>query len=104
MVLLENLRGQVESQYLQNYIVEEIYPIRERFSYVWIKSCHMYLCRLGDQGAESNHSSYCVSICFGGFMNPAKQASESITRCQYQASELSNKRWICWTTDLNIAK
>ena len=29
MVMLENLRGQVESQYLRKYIVEEIHPIRE---------------------------------------------------------------------------
>ena len=104
MVVLENLRGQVESQYLRKYIVEEIHPIRENLSYAWINSCHMHLCRLGDQGAESNRSSYCVRIYFCGFMNPTEQVSESITRCQDQATELSNKRWICWTTNLNIAK
>ena len=27
-------------------------------------------------------------------MNPAKKVSRSITRCQYQAAELSNKRCI----------
>ena len=37
-------------------------------------------------------------------MNPAKQMSESITRCQDQTAKLSNKIWIFWTTDLNIAK
>ena len=63
----------------------------------------MYLGRLVDQGAESNHSSYCARISFGGFMNSAEQVSDSITRCQDQAAELSNKRWIFSTTDLNIA-
>ena len=64
----------------------------------------MHLGRLGDQGAELNHSIYCVRISFGGFMNPAEQVSESITHYQDQAAELSNKRWVFWTTDLNIAK
>ena len=104
MVPFENLRGQVESQDLRKCIIEEIHPIREHFSYAWIKSYHMYLCRLGDQGAESNHLSYCVRIYFGGYMNPAEQVSESITRCQYQADGLINKIWIFWTKYLNIAK
>ena len=102
MSRFENLRGQVESQDLWKYIIEEIHPIMEHFSYVCIKSYHMHLGRLGDQGAESNHSRYCVRISFGGFMNPDKQMYESITRSQDQAAELSNKRLICWTADLNI--
>ena len=104
MVAFENLRDQVESQDLRKYIVEEIHPIRENLSYAWIKSYHMKLGRLGDQGAELNHSSYYVRISFGGFMNPSKKVSESITRCQDQAAESSNKRWIFGTTDLNISK
>ena len=104
MVAFENLRGQVESQDLRKYIVEEIHPIRENFSYTWIKSHHMHLGRLGYKGAEYNHSSYCVRISFGGFMNPSEKVSESSTRCQYQATKLINKRWMFWTTDLNIAK
>ena len=104
MFAFEKLRGQVESQDLRKYIIEEIHPIREHLFYVWIKSYHMHLGRLGDQGAESNHSSYCVMISFSGFMNPSKEVYDSITRCQYQAAELSNRIWIFWTTDLNISK
>ena len=64
----------------------------------------MNLVRLENKGAELNHSTYCIRIYFGGFVNPSEQVSESITRYQDQDAELSNNIWICWTTDLNITR
>ena len=82
-----------------NYIENEIHPLWKHFSYAWINQYLMHLDRLGDQGTEANHSSYCVRILFGCYMEPVEQVSESIKRSQDISSELHNKRYEQWQLD-----
>ena len=84
-----------------NYIEieNEIHPLRKHFSYAWIKQYLMNLGRLGDQGAEANHASYCVRISFGGYMEPVEQVMESIKRSQDISLELYNKCYEQWQLD-----
>jgi len=96
---LDKLRLKVSSPSLLNYIENEINPIRIHFCYAWIKQYDMNLGRLGDQGAESNHSSYCQRISFGSFMEPVEQVTESIGRQQDISAELHNERYEKWHND-----
>ena len=96
---LDKLRLKVSSPALLDYIDSEIHPIRTHFCYAWIKQYDMNLGRLGDQGAESNHSSYCQRILFGLFMEPVKQVSKSIERQQDISSKLHNQRYKKWHND-----
>ena len=51
---------------LQTYVEKEVHALREHFVFAWIKSYEKKLGRIGDQGAEANHSSIVARLSAGG--------------------------------------
>ena len=100
---LHEVRTQLTSQNHQNYVENEIHPNRFHFVDYWIKSYEGQLNRVGDQGAEGNHSSYCARISFGGFVHPAKQLTQCLERSKDIGKELSTNRYELYMKDLNEA-
>ena len=70
----------------------------------WIKKYPHHLDHQGDQGAESNHSSYCARISFGGFVNPAEKIVQCLDTSKDIAKELNLARYHSWTDALANAK
>ena len=101
---LEEVRKRVKSTELQNYVLNEVHANRKHIVDYWIKNYPLHLNRLGDQGAESNHSSYCARISFGGFVQPAEQVFQCLERSKDIAKELNIKRWESWTEALQDAQ
>ena len=55
---------------------------------------------LGDQGTESNHSSYCARTSFVAFVQQTEKVVQFIERSKYVAKELNIKRWEVWKDEL----
>ena len=85
-IALESLIKSVHSNSSKEYINKEIHGLQKNFCYRWIKSYPMNMGRLGDSGAEANHSSICHRISFGGYMEPVRFVTKAIQRNQEQAT------------------
>ena len=89
----DEVRKRCPQQAHQDYLTKEVYPNRKHFVSFWTRSYPGHLDRLGNQGSESNHSSYCQRISFGAVTEPALQLVQCLERSKERAAELNLARW-----------
>ena len=62
----------------------------------WINSHQSHLNLIGNQDAESNHSSHYEIMSFGGFVQPTELVVQFLWRSKDAAKELNINQWETW--------
>lgn len=100
MTRFEDVRRRCPVQSHQEYLMKEVYAHRKHFVSFWTQKYSGHLDRLGNQGSESNHSSYCQRISFGAMVEPAEQLVDCLERSKDLAKELNVLRYKTFTANL----
>jgi len=93
ITIFEDIRRRCPNEKHQEYLEKEVFANRRHFVSCWTKSYTGHLDRLGNQGSESNHSSYCQRISYGAKVNPAEQLAQCLERSKDIAKELNAARY-----------
>jgi hypothetical protein len=97
ITIFEDIRRRCPNEKHQEYLEKEVFANRRHFVSFWTKSYTGHLDRLGNQGSESNHSSYCQRISYGAKVNPAEQLAQCLERSKDKAKELNAARYRYYT-------